>query len=81
MAKYAAELDLKRLEEENEERRILYTLTGMLADGAEILEANQRTIEKLDFAFAKGKISMEYQGENRRLQPTGEFLLRMEDIR
>lgn len=62
VAKYAAELDLKRLEEENEERRILYTLTGMLADGAEILEANQKTIEKLDFAFAKGKISMEYQG-------------------
>lgn len=62
VSKYAAELDLKRLEEENEERRILYTLTGMLADGAEILEANQKTIEKLDFAFAKGKISMEYQG-------------------
>lgn len=62
VSKYAAELDLKRLEEENEVRRILYTLTGMLADGAEILEINQRTIEKLDFAFAKGKISMEYQG-------------------
>lgn len=62
VAKYAVELDLKRLEEENEVRRILYTLTGMLADGAEILEVNQRTIEKLDFAFAKGKISMEYQG-------------------
>lgn len=67
VAKYAAELDIKRLEEENEERRILYTLTGMLADGAEIFETNQRTMGKLDFAFAKGKISMEYQGSEPRI--------------
>lgn len=60
-AKYYEELTLLRLDEENEERRILYTLTAMAADGAEIMRENLRIMEKLDFAFAKGKLSLELE--------------------
>lgn len=58
-AKHYEELMLLKLDEENEERRILYTLTAMVADVAELMEQNINTIEKLDFVFAKGKLSIE----------------------
>lgn len=54
------ELQILKIDEENEERRILYTLSGMLSDKAEIIRQNNQTIEKLDFIFAKGKLSIEY---------------------
>lgn len=47
-------------DEENEVRRILYSLTGMLADVVDIMDENSRTIEKLDFMFAKASLSFEY---------------------
>lgn len=56
------ELALVKLEEENEERRILYTLTAMLSDSAEIFAENKRVMEKLDFIFAKGRLSLAYDG-------------------
>lgn len=62
VAKYAAELEQKKLEEENEVRRILYTLTAMISDGAQVFAENKKTAEKLDFIFAKGRLSMEYGG-------------------
>lgn len=54
------ELQILKIDEENEERRILYTLSGMLSDKAEIIRQNNQTIEKLDFIFAKGKLSIAY---------------------
>lgn len=62
VAKYTAELQELKLDEENEERRILYTLTALVADHAEGMEQNEKTIEKLDFFFAKGKLSLLYDG-------------------
>lgn len=62
VAKLHEELLELRIDEENEERRILYTLTAMLSDKAEVIRENNRTIEKLDFIFAKGKLSLEYEG-------------------
>ncbi len=59
VAKLNEELQWLRIEEENEERRILYTLSGMLADKTEIMEENTRTVEKLDYIFSKGKLSIE----------------------
>lgn len=53
--------DLK-IDEENEEIRILYTLSSMLSDKEEIIRSNSRTVEKLDFIFAKGKLSLEQEG-------------------
>ncbi|MGN1180425.1 MAG: DNA mismatch repair protein MutS [Suilimivivens sp.] len=62
VAKLYEELQEMKIDEENEERRILYTLTVLLSDKAEIIGRNNATIEKLDFMFAKGKLSMEYEG-------------------
>lgn len=59
LTKLQTELDGWRLEEENEERTILYTLTGMLADAEDIFRENQRTFQHLDLLFAKGKLSMQ----------------------
>ncbi len=59
VAKYSEELQLLRIDEDNEERRILYTLTAMLGEQGEVMEQNIRTMEKLDFCFSKGKLSLE----------------------
>lgn len=62
VARLYEELQEMKIDEENEERRILYTLTALLCDKAEVLERNNATIEKLDFLFAKGKLSLAYDG-------------------
>ncbi|MBQ0000848.1 MAG: DNA mismatch repair protein MutS [Clostridiales bacterium] len=51
-----------RLDEENEVYRILYTLTAMVSDCADALTENMRLIEKLDYSFSKGKLSIELGG-------------------
>lgn len=61
VAKYYEELQLKKIEEENEVYRILYTLTAMVADTAVLMHENIRLIEKLDFIMSKGKLSMELE--------------------
>lgn len=55
------ELQLLKIEEENEVQRILYTLTAFVSDYAEVMEENIRMIEKLDFIFSKGKLSMDME--------------------
>ncbi len=62
VSKYFEELQLLKIEAENEERRILYTLTVMVAEQADIFEQNMKMMEKLDFIFSKGKLSLEYGG-------------------
>lgn len=59
---YYEALQLLYVYAENEERRILYELSAMIADQAEVLEQNIRTMEKLDYIFSKGKLSLEYDG-------------------
>lgn len=59
VAKYYEELELLKIDEENEVYRILYTLTAMLADSLDIMKENIRTIEKLDFVFSKAKLSID----------------------
>lgn len=60
VAKYYDELVMLRVDEENEVLRILYSLTDVVAEYAETIEANTRTMEKLDFIFSKGKLSLEW---------------------
>ena len=62
VAKYYEELQNLKLDEENEERRILYTLSAMVADEAEVLQQDIKMMEKLDYIFSKGKLSMDYDG-------------------
>lgn len=59
VARQYEELQLLKIGEENEVYRILYTLTAMVADAAGVMYENIRLIEKLDFIFSKGKLSMD----------------------
>ncbi|MFG6329475.1 MAG: DNA mismatch repair protein MutS [Lachnospiraceae bacterium] len=59
IAKYYEELQLIRVNEENEVYQVLYTLTSMVAGAADIINANIEVIEKLDFIFSKGKLSID----------------------
>ncbi len=59
VAKYYEELQLLCISEENEVYRILYTLTAMVAESISQMNENIRIIEKLDFIFSKGKLSLD----------------------
>lgn len=59
VAKLYEELTLLRIEEENEVYKILYTLTAMVADAVPCMIENMKMIEKLDFIFSKGKLSVD----------------------
>ena len=58
-AKYYEQLQQLRVREENEIYRILYTLTAVVADVTAVMEENISMIEKLDFIFSKGKLSID----------------------
>lgn len=53
------ELSLLQIEEDNEVRRILYTLTALVDDSGRELRLNMECMETLDFAFAKAKLALE----------------------
>lgn len=59
VSKYYEELSMLRLDEENEVYRILYTISAMVLSSADVLMANLEMIEKLDFIFSKGKLSID----------------------
>lgn len=60
VAKLNDELQGLLIEADNEERRILYTLSAMVAEHAFVLIQNIRMLEKLDFIFSKGKLSQHF---------------------
>ena len=62
VAKHFEELQMLRIEEENEVRKILYTLTAMVSDAGPVMEENRKMMEKLDYIFSKGKLSLELDG-------------------
>lgn len=59
VAKYYEELQILKIAEENEVYRILYTLTALVAEAAPVMEENLKMMEKLDFIFSKGKLSID----------------------
>ena len=59
VANLREELEIYKIEEDAEERRILYTLTNLTAEREAELMEDIRVIQKLDFMFAKGKLSLE----------------------
>ena len=59
LAKCYEELELLRIDEENEVYRILYTLTAMVSSYAAIMEENVKMMDKLDYIFSKGKLSID----------------------
>ena len=59
LAKCYEDLELLRIDEDNEVYRILYTLTAMVSSYAAIMEENVKMMEKLDYIFSKGKLSID----------------------
>ena len=59
VAKYYEELQILKIAEENEVYRILYTLTALVVEAAPVMEENLKMMEKLDFIFSKGKLSID----------------------
>ncbi|MDL2206401.1 DNA mismatch repair protein MutS, partial [Eubacteriales bacterium OttesenSCG-928-N13] len=53
------ELQQLKLEEENEVRRVLYALSSLVAECEGAITSNMKLMERLDFAFAKGRLSLE----------------------
>lgn len=60
--KLEEELSLLKIGEENEVRRILYLLTGMIADASSDINLNMQAMETLDILFAKAKLSVDMRG-------------------
>ena len=59
VSKYYEELQSLKISEENEVYRILYTLSAFVLETAPVLKENLTMIEKLDFIFSKGKLSID----------------------
>ena len=57
--KLQEELSQLEIEEDNEVRRILYTLTALVDENAAALHINIEAMESLDFVFAKAKLSVQ----------------------
>ena len=58
VTKLTDELGLLRIEEDNEVRMILYTLTAAIYDQLPSIKQNKEAMETLDFVFAKAKLSI-----------------------
>lgn len=58
---YYEEIQMLKIREENEVYRILYTLTAMTASWESVMNENIAMIEKLDFIFSKGKLSIDME--------------------
>ena len=59
IAKLNEALMLLKIDEENEERKILYKLTAMVEADSSTFQKNGRLVADLDYIFAKGKLSSE----------------------
>ncbi|MBP5179276.1 MAG: DNA mismatch repair protein MutS [Lachnospiraceae bacterium] len=59
LGKHYEEIQLLKVEEENEVYQILYALSALCSDAVPVMEENMRMIEKLDFIFSKGKLSVD----------------------
>lgn len=57
--KLEEELSLLHIAEDNEVRRILYTLSALVEENTDLIRLNMEAMETLDFVFAKAKLSMD----------------------
>lgn len=62
-AKLREELHLLDIEESNEERKVLYMLSGNVVDFKAGILLNMEYMEELDFVFAKAKLSADMQAK------------------
>lgn len=62
VAYLSSELEMLLIEEDTEERKILYTLMNEIANEQQVFAENMEMITRLDFIFAKGKLSANLHG-------------------
>lgn len=67
VAKLRDRLEVLKIEENNEERRVLYILSSLVSDFKADIILNLDYIEELDYIFAKGKLSLEMNGKEARI--------------
>lgn len=58
VTKMQEKLSMLHIDEDNEVRRILYTLTALVEDYLPLININIEAMETLDFIFAKAKLSL-----------------------
>ncbi|MCL1862036.1 MAG: DNA mismatch repair protein MutS [Defluviitaleaceae bacterium] len=58
ISKLQEELSLLKIDEDNEIRTILYTLTALVHDDLPSIKLNMEAMQTLDFVFAKAKLSI-----------------------
>ncbi len=76
VAELQEELQRLALAEENEVLRILYELTGLVAEAAPELAINRENMETLDFAFAKAKLSCAMRAREAQITTGREIVIR-----
>lgn len=59
ISKLTGELEIYKMEEDAEERKILYTLSAFLTNDFSAFQKNRKILSTLDFIFAKGNLSKE----------------------
>lgn len=70
------ELRKLKLDEQEEIERILAELSKMVGEVARELISNQEILKKIDFAFAKGKLSIEMRGIDPKLNEDRKFVIK-----
>jgi len=75
ISKLQDELAMLQIEEDNEVRTILYTLTALIYEDLTSIKVNMEAMETLDFVFAKGKLSIAMNATQIRLTEEREIRL------
>ena len=75
ISKMQDELGALKIEEDNEVRTILYTLTALIYDNLTSIKRNMEAMEILDFMFAKAKLSISMNATQIRLTENREVRL------
>lgn len=70
------ELRKLKLDEQEEIERILAELSKMIGEIAREIISNQEILEKIDFIFAKGKLSLEMKGIDPKLNKDKSFIIK-----
>lgn len=68
-------VEILQIDEENEVRRILYTLVDLIAEQEEVFQRDLETLVKLDFVFAKGKLSADMNAMEPGINTQGYLIL------
>lgn len=76
IGKLQEELSLLEIEEDNEVRKILYSLTNEVENFIPEIKVNMEVMEVLDIAFAKGKLSVEMNGKGVPITMNGKIIIK-----